>query len=224
MIESKHYPGNKASFGSFQQIINHFPPHQHFISGCAGSGAIEKRKRLAGGENIIIEKNQAVIKEFWNEHHGYHIVNGDCVTWLYRYKPLLGPVVMYFDVPYWLPTRNGGNKIYRHEWNTEKHKDFLQLIISIPASIVISHYACSLYDKALKGWNKHSWPVMTQQGKKDECIYFNFDKPTELHQYDYLGDNFTDRQRIKRKIDRLLSKLSELPPLERAALISALGC
>jgi DNA adenine methylase len=53
-----------------------------------------------------------------------------------------------------------------------------------------------------------------------QWIYYNYPKPQVLHTYKYVGNDCWDRQRIKRKIERLTNKLIELPELERNAVIS----
>ncbi len=50
----------------------------------------------------------------------------------------------------------------------------------------------------------------------------NYPQPEELHDYRYLGEDFVDRQRIHRKIQRHVDKLLGLPVLERNAILAAL--
>jgi hypothetical protein len=50
----------------------------------------------------------------------------------------------------------------------------------------------------------------------------NYDRPTILHQYDFLGDGKTKRQMVTRKIDRFENKIQELPPYERHLLLQTL--
>lgn len=47
----------------------------------------------------------------------------------------------------------------------------------------------------------------------------NYDYPSELHKYDFIGTDCWDRQRIKRKGDRMISKLLSLPVLERKYIL-----
>ena len=48
----------------------------------------------------------------------------------------------------------------------------------------------------------------------------NYPEPFELHDYSYLGDNFRERERIKRKKDRWVLRLEQMPTLERFAILS----
>ena len=50
----------------------------------------------------------------------------------------------------------------------------------------------------------------------------NYPEPFELHDYSYLGENFRERERIKRKKDRWRLKLQSMPALERFAILSVL--
>jgi hypothetical protein len=50
----------------------------------------------------------------------------------------------------------------------------------------------------------------------------NYPTPVALHDYRYLGDNFRERERIKRKANRWVAKLQNMPVLERQALLSAI--
>jgi hypothetical protein len=50
----------------------------------------------------------------------------------------------------------------------------------------------------------------------------NYEAPVELHEYRYLGNNFRERERIKRKTKRWTAKLQSMPILERQALLCAM--
>jgi len=89
--------------------------------------------------------------------------------------------------------------------------------------VIISGYPSALYDEQLEGWNREEFDVQTRVGKAREVLWFNFKRPSELHDYRYLGTDFHDRLRIQRKIARLKSKLAALPVLERAAVIEGIS-
>ncbi len=55
-----------------------------------------------------------------------------------------------------------------------------------------------------------------------EWVWMNYPKPRKLHEYTYLGDNFRERERIKRKAGRWVTRFTNLPALERAAIIDQL--
>jgi len=64
---------------------------------------------------------------------------------------------------------------------------------------------------------------MTRGGLAEECLWANFPDPIALHDYRYLGDGFRERERIKRKKARWVSRLEKMPLLERRALLSAIA-
>ena len=64
---------------------------------------------------------------------------------------------------------------------------------------------------------------MTRGGTRaTEWLWFNFQPPQTLHDYRYLGRNFRERERIKRRVQRWKIRLLKLPTLERHALLTAL--
>ena len=50
----------------------------------------------------------------------------------------------------------------------------------------------------------------------------NYDPPEALHDLRFLGENFRQRERIKRKKLRWAARLAKLDPLERAAIMECL--
>lgn len=219
-IDSQRYTGNKGSYGSYQNIINEFPVHTDFISGFAGSGSVEKRKKLAPGQNIVFELSGKVIEKFWqNNQYGYTVHFSDFLAWYAsQKKELCGPHRLIFcDPPYLHSTRSSGKDHYEHEWDEQTHKTFLQMASRAKDNFCICHPKCKLYDKYLQDWRVKQWRVMTHTGPGTETLYMNYAKPRELHQYNYLGDNFTDRQRNKRRRDTLQKRLQQLTPEQRIA-------
>lgn len=80
-----------------------------------------------------------------------------------------------------------------------------------------------MYAEELKGWNSISYEAMTRAGRTaTEWLWFNFAPPVALHDYRYLGNNFRERERIKRKKQRWTARLERMPLLERQALLCAI--
>jgi DNA adenine methylase len=64
---------------------------------------------------------------------------------------------------------------------------------------------------------------VTRSGRvATEHLWFNFPEPVALHDYRFLGQNFRERERIKRKKSRWVNRLKTMPTLERRALLAAL--
>lgn len=218
------YNGGKNGEGVMQCIINQFPAHDIYIEVCAGSGAIIRNK-VAARQNIAIELDAAAIAKY-DYGAGVTVVNADALQWL-RKQPWLfmqadKRVLVYADPPYPRFIRRSSKDLYKYEWTDEQHKEFLRLACSMKVAIVISTYANDMYDELLPGWRKVYFPGTSHVGKTWECLYCNFQEPEELHQYNYLGDNFRERQRIRDKIKRHVSRLMQLPARERNAILNAL--
>jgi DNA adenine methylase len=54
-----------------------------------------------------------------------------------------------------------------------------------------------------------------------EWLWMNYPQPFELHDYRFLGKDFRERERIKRKKARWLGKLKGMGQLERYAILEA---
>ena len=89
--------------------------------------------------------------------------------------------------------------------------------------VMISGYESSLYEKSLKSWHIHSFQAATHHGIATEWIWMNYPAPVELHDYRYLGDNFRERERIKKRTKRWVARLKKMPVLERKAFLSAIS-
>jgi len=76
-----------------------------------------------------------------------------------------------------------------------------------------------VYDKGLEGFRKVQLTVRYHNKTSHETLYMNYPDPLQLHTYSTLGTDCWDRQRIKRKGDRVIKKLSQLPVTERNYII-----
>ena len=62
---------------------------------------------------------------------------------------------------------------------------------------------------------------MNQAGVRTEKLWFNF-TVDRVHWASYAGENFTDRQRIKRKAQRWGKNYQAMPQAERLAVLAAI--
>lgn len=222
MFESpiSDYTGSKAGAGVFQTIINHIPAHRVFVEVFAGSAAVSsKMKRpecliLNDIDPGICTALRSVVNRAVVFNYSYEI--------LLRALAMLPGVFFYCDPPYLMETRSAKRKYYRYDWDQGDHEAFLSIAAGIDARVMISHYRCDMYDSCLKEWNRVDFNAMTRKGVRVESIYFNYEVPHELHDSSYAGLNFTDRQRIKRKADRLVKKVLAMPAVERQLILSTL--
>lgn len=211
------YPGGKNHAGTYQRIINLIPPHRVYIEGFLGSGAILRLKQPAA-VNIGIDRltpQPALLVP------GRQIIQADFLAWAESY-PWEGDEFLYLDPPYLAGVRVKKN-LYEHEMTDADHRRLLALVNKIPAKIMLSGYRSPLYDRALKGWTCDTFPVLTRAHTwRTEALWFNYPRPAALHDASYTGSDYRDRWRIEKKRRNLVNKFQRMPPLERAALFSAL--
>lgn len=217
------YNGGKNGAGVYQAIINQMPPHDIYIELFLGSGAILRNKRPAK-RNIGIEINPKVIGKFWQDPAGFEIFQECAIEYLRGVKKTLPKnTFIYMDPPYPLFARKGINsRLYDYELTDQQHTDILAMALQLPCMVCISSYPNKLYDDLLKNWRVYDFTVQTQSGSAIERLYMNYPEPKKLHDYNYLGKDRGDRQRIKQKIHRHVAGLLRLPPLEREAILEAI--
>jgi DNA adenine methylase len=224
------YPGGKNGAGVYQRLICLMPPHRRYVEAFLGSGAVLRRKRPAVC-NVGIDVDRSIIARHSASGHARGVyawqasrfICADAREWIAREK-WCADDLLYCDPPYLGSARSGGRRpIYRHEILSEAdHVELLELLAPLPAMVMISGYPSSLYDHYLRGWTRIEYEAMTRGGPATEVVWFNYEMPTALHDYRYLGRNFRERLRIARKIKRWACRLRRLPTLERAAIMDAL--
>lgn len=182
--------------------------------------------------NIGIDLDAAVIARF-DDAAGTTATNGDART-RFRFQqgdglvflasyPFTGAELAYCDPPYMHETR-GRTDLYRFEMDDRQHAALLDIVKHLPCRVMLSGYWTQRYADALKDWNTVSFEAMTRAGRTaTEWLWFNFPEPVALHDYQYLGENFRERERIKRKKQRWVNRLHTMPTLERRALLAAIG-
>lgn len=219
MVPIPNYPGAKGSAGTAQQIISQIPRCIRFIDALCGSATVGAK--VYGCEVILNDLNKDTIdKLVYTSDENITVYNLDYREMISKYD--LPGSVFYFDAPYLFETRKSKKPIYKYEWQDSDHSDFLQLVNRIKSPCIVSHYPCKMYDNALKNWRQVVFNSMTYGGLRKESIWMNFSPPVLLQCPDSVGNNFTDRQRIKRKTARLMYKLDKETPANRAAILSSI--
>jgi DNA adenine methylase len=220
------YPGGKNGSGVYQTIINLMPPHEVYIEPFLGSGAILRMKHPAL-RTIGIDRDPDALKQFESltagndDAAGATVINGDAFTFLSTYR-FTGHELVYCDPPYLHDTR-GRHDLYRYELSQADHMRLLEIIQTLPCMVMISGYWSNLYADALKDWNSTRFQAMTRGRKMaTEWLWYNYPEPIALHDYRFLGENFRERERIKRKKQRWTDRLQTMPILERRALLAAM--
>ena len=215
------YPGGKGQAGVYQRIINLMPPHEVYIETHLGGGNILERKKPATA-SIGIDADEAVCA-IWRARAtpSTTIIHGDAAAFLRGYR-FTGRELIYSDPPYVMTTRKSGPR-YRHEYSDEQHRDLVSLLLTVKAWVMLSGYRCPLYDELLAGWRRGDFPVMTRgHSWAIESLWLNFEPGARLHDFRYLGADFRERERLKRKRLRWRARLESLPESERLMLLDEL--
>jgi DNA adenine methylase len=224
LLAAGRYPGGKNGAGTWQRIIGLFPTHWNYAEPFVGSGAIFRRKPSAASSFLIDLDPQ--VAEHWRRlaPPGAIVIHGDGIQWL---EALAGVFtsdwLIYLDPPYPRSSR-GRDRIYRYELAEAQHRRLLDLAASIAASVVVSSYWSPLYGAKLKDWWHDSFEAVTRWGgPKTEHVWCNFN-PLEAPSPDspYVGANFRERERVRRKVRRHVERFMTLPAFERRAILAAL--
>lgn len=199
------------------------PLHEVYLETHLGGGNVLERKRPAGS-SIGIDVDPIVISA-WQARAwpGLTLVHGDAVEFLRGYK-FTGRELIYADPPYLHETRTRRD-IYRHEYTRAQHVELLAVLASLPCAVMVSGYDSELYRVALEhrhGWRRHEFMAHTRGGMRREVVWLNFEHPAELHDPSYVGDNYRERERIKRKRDRWRARFAGMGAAERQVVLDAL--
>ena len=211
------YFGSKATSGLCQPLIAMMPPHAAYIETHLGGGAIMKRKPPAL-RNIGIDLDARALDAFECDYP-VELVHGCAHRFLAEFT-FEGTELVYCDPPYPKRTRRSKRR-YRFDYEDCDHEALLVLLAALPCQVMVSGYACALYDEWLSKWRRVELQVMNHAGVRTECVWMNF-PAHRLHWAAYAGRNFTDRQRIKRKAQSWGRRYAALPVGERLAVLGAM--
>lgn len=211
--------GAKSGAGVYQAIVAAMPPHDVYIETHLGTGAVMRAKPPAL-RSIGVEVDRRTLEAF-RPTYPVELHLGDCHAFLRSFDFAgAGRVLIYADPPYLLETRTSRRR-HRHEYSRDDHEQLLQLLLAVPAAVILSGYPSAIYDDKLAGWRSIEFQAMTRGGVRTEKLWLNFPAGS-VHWASYAGRNFTDRQRIKRKAARWADNFRKLPPAERLAVLAAL--
>lgn len=246
------FVGAKRAPGVWQRIISLFPPHATFVEAFGGTAHIARTKKPAPVSTIVIDADPAApcmamadpivwpggaarLAAGGERRHQITaaggvaglgdpiVIHGDARCVLPR-LPLGASDLVYADPPYPASVRRAPRRYYAHELMTdEEHAGLLSLLLALPCMVAVSGYRCALYDSTLAGWSLEEIPTVTRGGgRSTECVWFNWPRqePADVR---FVGENFRDRERIKRKAARWARMLKAMPPHERAAVLAAVN-
>jgi hypothetical protein len=227
-----HFPGSKGGSGVAQWLISLMPVHRVFVEAFYGRGVISATKRPAqfnlGMELDAMTRSQIQLHPRAQSDSAtppaFAILEGDALAWL----PLLRVEpdwLIYCDPPYLGSSRSCSRRYYREEMlTTTAHDRLLSVLTALQGMVMLSGYRSDLYAARLAGWRLETFWTVNRRGKRvEECCWCNFGPPQSFHESTFAGANRTERQRIKRKAARWLSKFKSASPQERQAILAALS-
>jgi len=210
--------------GVFQTLINLIPPHTCYVEPFLGGGAIMSAKRPAF-RSYGIDSDLLTVGR-WAHHKvpGLLTECGDGIKWLRKNDVITPQTFVYCDPPYPVGTLSSKQPMYRHVMTDKQHLELLAVLRMLPCMVMVSSYPNAMYSQALEGWSTLTFPAMTQNGKqKTEQVWMNYTPPIRLHDYRFLGKNFRERERIRRRIARWKVNIERMNGLERMALLASLN-
>lgn len=210
------YLGGKSQAGVYQRIINQIPPHEIYIEPFLGAGAIARLKRPAR-LSFGVDRSPPELPA----PPGMTVIRGCGMEFLENFD-WRGAEFVYCDPPYVHSTRKSHHR-YAHELSDDDHRRLLRIIDGLSCPVMISGYPSALYDAALAHWHREEFEVLTRGHTwATEVLWRNYERPAVLHDLRYVGKDYRERLRIKRKIARWRARLASTSALERAALFAAL--
>lgn len=245
-----NYPGHKKIYGVYHKIINEIPPHKIFYELFAGSAAISKllypssfnpdiqlQPTVRSGNDPIIILNDLLpvhtVKNICMDRPDLTVKN-NCIGHNVKFQQRNAFDILqteltvsdlntfiFIDPPYLHSTRPNNTKLYKYELTESDHIQLITSVLQLQCNVMIIHPKCSLYDNSyLKHWRQVPIKIRYHNKLSLECLYMNYAAPDKLQNDSLLGKDCWDRQRIKRKGDRLVNKLLALPELERNYVIN----
>ena len=233
----KNYPGNKGFDKAKIEILNLIPETKIYIEPFAGSAAIARNVFTSGLTVIVNDINKNVVLQLIKELPESTTIFNHNALWFLRFLMKMylkhtravdmdifnkvdpTDVFIYLDPPYPKASRRSPKDIYDFEMTDQEHEELLSTLLQLPFNCMISTYPNELYAEKLSSWNKHEFSTSVHGKIATEVLYYNYTKPEKLLNYSYVGADCWERQRINRKVNRHISKLSSLPPGERYKII-----
>lgn len=224
-MDINNYPGAKRNSGIIQFLLNEVPAHRFYVEGFAGSAQLYFAKKPAE-QSYLIDRDEDTMSQLSRliDEKGHDLTYLFIDDYLIRSVciPNNEETFIYLDPPYPLTSRRNGRKYYKYEMTDQDHVLLLDDCCISAAKIMISTMDNHIYEEVLKGWRKKEFQTTGHFGPYKEIIYMNYPEPEFLHDYSFVGNDHTDRQRIKRKVSRFEKRMLSLNEKERHLLIKSL--
>lgn len=230
-LDINNYPGSKNGSGVKEWIINNIPEYEIFLELFGGSAIITRTlsQMVPEATYDVYEADEGTYNQLVEvkarEKAAYGIILYDGVNLLKSWTETNRKTLpfIYADPPYIKEARRGGRDLYNYEWTIDQHLEFLNFAIQYKGMMMISGYDHHIYNDVLSGWPTKTFRTMTRSGIAYEKIWMNYEPENyPLATTEFLGKNFTDRQRIKRKVQGYETRLRQMPLHERQAILTRL--
>lgn len=219
-----NYTGHKNIQGVYQKIINQIPADiSLFVELFAGSAAITQRMNLGNTPvelNDIDPKVKLLLEQKFKNNSNVTINDYD---YFYFFRFITSDKAFIFIDPPYLHATRKNNKLYKYELTDAQHIKLLQKVLEQTCYVAIIHPACELYDTMLKDWRSIDIEIRYHKKTSKERLYMNYDTPTELKDYQYLGNDSWERQRIKKRVLQYIQKFKKIPKQERNYILNELN-
>lgn len=222
------YPGGKGGPGVFQTLINEIPEHKVYVAGFAGFDAIARHKRPAE-RTILVDPDPEVFK-LWRKYPAFEQWNTTFQKFakmlLSRSPPFsdanLKDWFVFLDPPYVEDSRRSSGAMYAHEMSSQKeHERLMDLIRSLPCRIMLTHYVHQMHHRLLSDWRRVHFTTVDRGGnRRAEIAFCNYDRPEILHDWQFLGRDKREREKLRRRNSNLLQKLRRMDDRERQQILS----
>ena len=221
-----NYMGSKASPGTIRTLMNEIPPHQERVSGFLGNCAIMRFLKPAPGKMIGFETDPAVATA-WKQGRGVatsnlQIVRASFLEIMERSDFDRKGVLIFLDPPYVWSTRS--SKRYLYDMHDEAHQRLLIWCRAIQqADVMLCGYPNDLYTEYLPTWRTIEFQAVTRAGTmKTEKVWMNYDRPLLLHDSRFVGADYREREKLKRRRETIYRKIERMEEDERLALFDRL--
>lgn len=214
-----NYPGRKSANGVFQLIFNHLAKSHVLLSPFLGSGAIESAAHYfsamhAAQSTLVVSADidEKVYASWMNvKPPNFLVYPFPWLAFLTNHLKIYPNAVLFLDPPYLLSAIRSNKHLYKYNFVDSDMLQLLHFIKDLPQKVMLCHPICDMLSGILTDWRKVPFTYATRQGKGADCLWMNYNPANEqLYTYDYLGDDFTTRQRILKNHKSLTSKFSAL--------------
>ena len=216
------YYGGKGSSGTYQKIINHVRPHDTLIIPFLGNCALTRSMEWPA-QVIANDLDPFIIDQWRNAELGprldlYNLPALDFLATVLK-RPDLGRVVIYCDPPYPLDSRKSQQPRYSFEMTDHDHEEFLTAVRFLCVDCLVSTYPNERYSQQLRHWNRTEFQSMTREGPASDWLFYNYPTPTVLHDDQFSGENYRQREYTKRKAARWVARYKKMPPHEQQRIL-----